>query len=343
MTLSPTGSTLGQVAPTLIIGLLLALASTTLVSLSYLREHGAVAGLPALSLRQPAHSVKLLLRSRRWLIGFGMESAGFGLYVVALALAPLTLVQSVAAGGIGILAVATAHFSRRRLSRREAAGAAFAVGGLVLLAVSLSGGDARDTPGELGPVVLWLSVTAGAAILILTSTWTVVQRGVGQGIAGGLFFAIGDICTKLATGGGARVLFVIPLIAGYLLGTSLLQIGYQKGAALTVAGLATLFTNAIPIAAGTIVLHEDPPPGALGVLRIAAFCAVITGAILLARPDPRAEPPPGTESPDTHARRTAHFRTDYGRESRRSRMAPENPGPSVVGERRWFRSSRRRP
>ena len=80
-------------------------------------------------------------------------------------------------------------------------------------------------------------------------------------------------------------MFVIPLIAGYLLGTSLLQIGYQSGSALTVAGLATLFTNAVPIAAGTVVLSERVPSGALGVVRIVAFAAVTAGAVVLARPE----------------------------------------------------------
>jgi hypothetical protein len=279
-----------------IIGLVLALASSVLISLSYLREHGAVAGLPALSLRRPVRSAKVLLSSRAWLLGFAMESGGFGLYVAALALAPLALVQSVAAGGVGILALATAHLAHRRLTHRERSGAALAVTGLALLAVSLSGGDARDANGALAPIVLWLAVTAGAAALIFTSGRSFLQRGVGDGIAGGLFFAVGDICTKVTTEGGGRFAFVVPLIAGYLLGTSLLQIGYQSGAALTVAGLATLCTNAVPIAAGTVVLHERVPTGALGVLRLIAFAAVIAGAILLARPEaPHSSPTRRTE------------------------------------------------
>jgi hypothetical protein len=278
-----------------IIALLLALGSTILISLSYLREHGAVAGLPPLSLRRPVRSSRLLMSSRSWMIGFGMESSGFALYVVALALAPLALVQSVAAGGVGILAIATAHFGRRRLTRRELVGAVVAVAGLILLAVSLSGGDARDTPGELGPIVLWLAITVGVAVLIFTSGKTFLQRGVGDGIAGGLLFAVGDICTKVATEGAGRLLFAIPLIAGYLLGTSLLQIGYQSGAALTVAGLATLFTNAVPIAAGTLVLHEQPPAGTLGIVRIISFAAVTAGAILLAKPEPARHPPPSAD------------------------------------------------
>jgi hypothetical protein len=267
-----------------IIGLALALASTVLISLSYLREHDAAADLPPLSLRQPVHSAKLLLRSRAWLLGFAMESGGFALYVVALALAPLALVQSVAAGGVGILAVATARLAHRRMTRHESNGAALAMAGLVLLAISLSGGQAADARGSLAAIALWLGATVGAAILILTSSRALLQRGVGDGIAGGLFFAAGDICTKVATEGDGRLLFVIPLILGYLLGTSLLQIGYQSGAALTVAGLATLLTNAVPIAAGTVVLGEEVPSGTLGVIRVLAFAAATAGAILLARP-----------------------------------------------------------
>jgi hypothetical protein len=97
-------------------------------------------------------------------------------------------------------------------------------------------------------------------------------------------FSIGDISTKLVTQGGARVGFLVLLVAGYALGTGLLQIGYQAGAALTVAGLATLATNALPIAAGTTVLDEPLPSGALGVVRVVAFGAVVAGAVLLARP-----------------------------------------------------------
>src|SRR6202040_1196900 len=82
----------------------LALLSTTLTSLAYLREHAAAAALPALSLRRPVQTLRLLLTDHAWLLGFVMETGGFLLYAAALALAPLALVQSIAAGGIGLLA-----------------------------------------------------------------------------------------------------------------------------------------------------------------------------------------------------------------------------------------------
>jgi hypothetical protein len=263
----------------------LALASTVLTNLAYLREHDAAAALPCLTIRRPVHSARLLLNDRAWMVGFVMEGTGFLLYATALALASLALVQSILAGGIGVLAFVSSRLTPRRLSRRERNGAILSVLGLAALAVSLAGGSGEGSGGSVIAIFLWLGATAavGAGVFSLGRRW--LGAAVANGVAGGLFFSMGDISTKLATQGGARTGFVVVLILGYLLGTALLQLGYQSGGALTVAGLATLLTNALPIAAGTIVLGEPIPSGALGALRIFAFAAVSAGAFLLAQPD----------------------------------------------------------
>ena len=242
------------------------------------------AALPVLSMRLPLHSAQLLLEDRSWMLGFAMESGGFLLYAGALALASLALVQSVAAGGIGLLAYASARMAQRRLSRRELAGVLASVLGLLALAVSLVGGSGKGGTGSTAAILLWLGITAGVAVVLVVVGRALVGVGVADGLAGGLFFSIGDVSTKVATQGGARVGFVATLILGYTLGTALLQVGYQAAGALTVAGLATLLTNAVPIAAGTIVLDEPVPSGVFGGLRILAFAAVTAGAVLLARP-----------------------------------------------------------
>jgi drug/metabolite transporter (DMT)-like permease len=272
------------------VAIVLALLSTTLTNLAYLREHEAAAALPVLSMRRPVHSVQLLLSDRSWLLGFAMESTGFLLYAAALALASLSLVQSINAGGIGVLAYVSAHLSRRRLSRRELVGVLVSFLGLLALAVSLVGGSGEGGRGPTAAVLLWLGSSGAVALLVLLVGRAFLGLAVAAGVAGGLFFAIGDISTKLVTEGGARIGFLLTLVLGYTLGTVLLQLGYQAGGALVVAGLATLLTNAIPIAAGTIVLDEPVPGGAFGGLRILAFAAVTAGAFLLARPeDPPAK------------------------------------------------------
>jgi MFS family permease len=240
-------------------------------------------------MRRPLHSARLLLTDRRWMAGFAMEAGGFVLYAVALGLASLALVQSIAAGGIGVLAFVSSRMSGRHLSRRELNGVLLSILGLAALAVSLAGGSGEGGTGSTAAILVWLGATAAAALLVLAAGRRLLGVAVANGVAGGLFFSIGDFSTKVATQGGTRAAFIVTLIVGYALGTALLQLGYQAGGALTVAGLATLLTNAVPIAAGTIVLHEPVPSGALGGLRIAAFAAVSVGAFLLARPDEPAE------------------------------------------------------
>jgi drug/metabolite transporter (DMT)-like permease len=275
------------------VGLALALASTTLTNLAYLREHDAAAALPVLCMRRPLHSLRLLLGDRSWLVGFAMESVGFLLYAAALALASLTLVQSIAAGGIGVLAYASARISGRHLSRRELAGVLASVFGLAALAASLAGGSGEGAGGSTAAILLWLAATAATALAALALGRRLVGVAVANGIAGGLFFSIGDVSTKVATDGSARLGFVLTIVVGYTLGTALLQVGYQAGGALTVAGIATLLTNAVPIAAGAIVLDEPVPSGVLGGLRLLAFAAVCIGAFLLARPERPAADRPG--------------------------------------------------
>jgi hypothetical protein len=209
-------------------------------------------------------------------------------------------VQSIGAGGIGVLAYASSRLGGRRLTPRELRGVALSVLGLGLLAVSLARSSGGGERGSLSGILAWLGGTAAVAVLVLLIGRKKGALAVAEGVAGGLLFSIGDFSTKLATQGGTRLAFVVTLTLGYTFGTSLLQLGYQRGAALTVAGLATLLTNALPIAAGTIVLQEPVPSGALGIVRVLAYVAVIAGAILLAAPDPGARDP-STPTPSERA------------------------------------------
>jgi hypothetical protein len=103
--------------------LIVTLVSASALNLGYLIEHSVASKLPRLTFSRPLFSLRLLLQ-RRWLAGFGIEVVGWLLYVfaLALALAPLSLVQATAAGGIGILAVMVSRYTGMRLSPVEQLG-----------------------------------------------------------------------------------------------------------------------------------------------------------------------------------------------------------------------------
>ena len=270
------------------LGLALALISAITVNWAYSREHDAAAAMPTFSLRHPRRFVSLLFGDRRWLSGFGTETAGWLVYVAALRIAPLSLVQAVCASGIAVLALASAHGHPGRLARREQVAVLIAITGLLLLALSLVDTHQADHPPGWAPVLLWLGGSTAGAIL-LARFGAGLARGPALGLAAGLLFAGGDISAKLVVYGGIWLVAVSSLIVCYALGTSILQGAFQHGDALTGAGLATLATNAVPIAAGFVVFGEQLPGGARGVLQLVAFASLVGAAVLLARtPHPLA-------------------------------------------------------
>ena len=192
------------------VGLAPALASTTLTSLGYLRERGAAAALPCLSLRRPAQS---------------------------------------------------------------ASGAALVVVGLVPPATSLAGGTREGGGGSTTAALIWLGATVALALVVLSPGQSALGPASAAGVAGEARDRVGRA--------GPR--FVGALILADVLGTAVLHGGYQSGGALTVAGLATLLANALPIVAAATALGEPVPSGPLGGLRAFGFVAVSAGAFLLAQ------------------------------------------------------------
>ena len=221
------------------------------------------------------------------------------MYVAALRLAPLALVQAVTASGVAVLAFATARGHPSRLARREQVAVVLALAGLTLLALSLAGATESDHhPGVIG-VVTWMAACGGGAALLIVMR-TPVARAASLGLAAGQLFADGDISAKLVGYGGGWLVALAPLIAAYAVGTSVLQSAYQQGDALTAAGTATMVTNAVPMAAGFVLFGETLPHGPRAVLQVAAFACLVVSAVALGhRQAPQAgqlepgEPGPG--------------------------------------------------
>jgi drug/metabolite transporter (DMT)-like permease len=219
------------------------------------------------------------------------------MYVAALRLAPLSLVQAVVASGVAVLAFATARGHPSRLARREQLAVVLAITGLVLLALSLIDTSESDQHPPVIGIVIWLAACGGGAVLLIAIP-TRFGRAASLGLAAGLLFADGDISAKLVGYGGWWLLALVTLIVAYAVGTSVLQWAYQQGDALTAAGTATMVTNAIPIAAGFVLFGETLPHGGRAVLQIAAFACLVVGAVALGhqQPPPAAKPAPPAET-----------------------------------------------
>src|SRR5438445_13166815 len=115
------------------LGFLVSLASACVINLRFFVQHRAATGLPELKLRHPIATLIPLLKDRAWVIGNLAGVLGWLLYLLALWLAPLSLVQAASAGGVGVLAFAVWRGGGIALVRREPAGVGAAMAGVISL------------------------------------------------------------------------------------------------------------------------------------------------------------------------------------------------------------------
>ncbi len=277
------------------LGLLLALATSVASLIGFLLKHRGAIASPDVEWRRPLRSSLRLFRSRAYTIGMAVAMGSWGLHVAALSLAPISLVQTVIAGGLVLLTVLANSVFAHEVSRREWAGVGMTAAGLAFLAATMSGtGDSAHsdfTPATLA-VYVGLLVLAGTAAA--TAGWQTVRGASLVAAAAGLLWGASDVSIKALSGTlderGATVLLhplalVILLLSLYGLVVSTRSL--QRGRAVPVIAMTSATANVTTIAAGPIVFGEPMPSDAIGVVvRLLAFALVVAAAALT--PPPRA-------------------------------------------------------
>src|SRR3954468_8644171 len=133
------------------LGLLFALATAVTSIVGFLLKYKGADESPAVTLKEPIRSSLALFRSRWYTIGIIVATASWGLHVAGLALAPISLVQSVIAGGLVLLTVIADRVFGFTVSRREWVGVALTAVGLAILAATLGDtGHSKHGGWEVG-------------------------------------------------------------------------------------------------------------------------------------------------------------------------------------------------
>src|SRR5687768_5137493 len=140
------------------LGLLLALATAFTSIVGFLYKHRGAVESPPVEARRPVRTSLALFRSRWYTIGIVVATASWGLHVAALSLAPISLVQSVIAGGLVLLTVVADRLFAHEVTRREWVGVALTAAGLAFLAATL-GEAAGDRHSDYDTVTLTIYVS----------------------------------------------------------------------------------------------------------------------------------------------------------------------------------------
>ena len=300
-----------------LVGAGVAVVSALLYDLGYVLEKQALDAMPTIGLR-PASVLRVARESRRWRAGFVAMLAGLALQVVALTLAPVSVVQPILAGGLVALAAAGSVLLGERLDRRHRRALVLVVVAVAVVSVSAGHGAplAQHVPGGRFAVVVAL-----AAGLAAVCAWAGVRRDgppgrwsmsglSGTALGAGLLYGTGAIAekavaTRLVRDGMVRGawsalatpypwLFLVATLAGMLL----FQVGLQGNPASLMASLTNVVSGVCALVGASVVFGEAVlPSGWWSVLRGAGFVSLLA-AVLVLMVDPETVPTAGGPEPD---------------------------------------------
>ncbi len=282
------------------LGLLLALATAFVSILGFLYKFRGAADAPPVEWRHPIRSTLALFASKWWTLGIIVATSSWFLHVAALALAPITLVQSVIAGGLVMLTVVAERMFGIGVTRREWIGVALTAAGLAFLAATLGDtGDSKHSDYETATLAVYVGGLAIASFVpMLLALNGSAHAGTLLAAAAGVQWGASDVAIKAASGGfaddGIVATFFGPLtivitvlsLVGLIVSARSLQVGQ----AVPVIAVTSAAANLCTIASGLIVFGEPLPDGSLSVvLRLLAFSLVVVAAALTPGPIRAAE------------------------------------------------------
>ena len=289
----------------MIVGLALALACAVATSVAFLlKQRGAVLAPPVRG-QHPLRSAADLFRSRWFAVGWAVAVGAWALHVGALALAPLSIVQAVLAGGIVFLAVFAERFFGFRLGKRQWIGVIITAVGLAIIGLTSGGGDGEPPHYAVAALIAIecgvLVVGVGVAVFATHHRVPLAAQGLLLGTAAGALFGVSDIGIKFLADDIASG--VLELISPWTVTALIASVvafyasarGLQIGPGVEVIALTSIAANLTAIVGGILIFRDPVGSGALEIIgRMLAFCLVLAGAALIPAPVRATDTPSDT-------------------------------------------------
>ncbi|WP_367128775.1 DMT family transporter [Saccharothrix sp. HUAS TT1] len=261
------------------IAVLCALTGAVLSAVGAALQHSGVRDVGDLTVRRFTR----LVGNRRWLLGFSVLVVAATLQVLALAMAPVTVVAPLAVLSLPI--IAAIGVTRVTPVFAVAVGAATA-GVATFVALAARSAVTTDVPPAValraGQVVAGVVGVFVVVAAFRSGTSRALALAAGAGAAYGLVAVlVRDVATSLPEVPWASF---VELALAFLVGASLVQLGYGSGPADLVVAGQTVVNPIVAAWIGMALLDETPDAGRGTVVALVASAAVsLTGIAAIAR------------------------------------------------------------
>jgi drug/metabolite transporter (DMT)-like permease len=277
------------------LGILFACLSALAANLGFFYKHRGANEAPEIDVRRLVSTGLSLWKSRWFAIGMLLGAVGWGFHTAALAVAPLSVVQVVLAGGIVLVAVLADRVFGIPVGRRQWVGLGLTAVGLALLVIAMPAVHTAHSTFRVAVLTLFEGGLIALGILFVLGGQHqrgAHLRGALLGAAGGILFGVCNVAVKATTGvldvGGSVLtpwvaVAVTASVAAYFVSARSLQ----EGTAVEVIAITATAANIVGILGGLIVFGDPIATDPLGIAaQSVAILMVLVAAALL--PAPRA-------------------------------------------------------
>jgi drug/metabolite transporter (DMT)-like permease len=284
------------------LGLLLAFVCALTAQVALLCKHRGAAAAPTVDIRHPLRSAAGLFASPWFTLGFFVAVAAWGVQVVAMSMAPLSLVKAVIAGSLALLVIPAQLWFGQRVGRRELIGLGLSAAGLALLALTLHNAATHDhATYSVSALAAFEGGAIAVGVMLLLGgrhERAVAHSGVLLGAAAGVMLGVADVSVKALTstvpGDPMSLLgpWTFVAVLGGVGAFFALARGLQDGGAIQVIAVSTIASNIAAVLGGILVFGDPMGSDVLGIAaKVTAFAAVIGAAALMPSPAHRRPQP----------------------------------------------------
>jgi multidrug transporter EmrE-like cation transporter len=276
-------------------GILLALVCALATNVGFLYKHRGACAAPAVDMRRPVRTARALFRSRLFALGMLVATGAWIFHVAAMALAPLSVVQAVLAGGVVLLAIMAERMFGLHIGRRQWVGLGLTATGLILLGVTLPAVHGVHSRFSLpGMIAFEAGLIAAGTLLIAGPRIGAPQEhhGFMLGAAAGILFGVSDVAIKAISGlvGSAGVLgllspWTLVAVAASVAAFYASAKGLQDGDAVPVIAITGTAANVAGVVGGILVFGDPLSANPVSlIVQCFAFLLVLGAAWLMPAP-----------------------------------------------------------
>jgi drug/metabolite transporter (DMT)-like permease len=277
---------------TLALYLFVALVASCLFALGLLMMKSRAYRLPVAKGADTLPAIAAWIRDPIWSAGLLVQTVGYALNIVALSVAPISMVSVMMQGGIALFVLFAVMFLGERARPREWAGIAITIIAMAILGASLSAGETQTQTDNHSMILI--SIILLVVGFLPLRIGRLQDHGIGAAISSGVIFGLASLYTKAMTDDYAmrstievvyRIVtnpYVYGVIVGNIVGMVALQNSFTSTRGIIAMPLSSALSNIVPIAGGMVVFGESLPSESTGAtMRVVAFILTVLGSALL--------------------------------------------------------------